>query len=98
MKKTTLLIVAFILSHIGFSQKEKLARVVAGFPDLTIWPNSDQPILFIEMKRIKGGKVSEAQLDWMGYFERLHITGFPIRAAVCEGCGEAIKFIKSWGY
>lgn len=32
MEKLTLLVVILILSHIAFSQKEKLTRVVAGFP------------------------------------------------------------------
>src|SRR3954462_7830162 len=32
MKRTSLFIAAFILSTIAFSQKEKLAKVVAGFP------------------------------------------------------------------
>lgn len=81
--------------------KLKAQGVVPGVPDLTIWPPPNcpsMPVLFIEMKRIKGGTVSEFQQEWLDYFCTLEQQGYPFRAAVCRGFDQARQFIESWGY
>lgn len=43
----------------------------------------------IEMKRQKGGTVSQEQKDWQKIYEK---AGIPCK--VCKGADEAIKFVK----
>ena len=43
----------------------------------------------VELKRIKGSTVSEAQKRWGKVYE---LSGIP--CAVCKGAGEAIKFVE----
>ena len=47
--------------------------------------------LYIELKRIRGGKVSPEQEEWI---ERLNRQGY--RAAVCRGFDEAKKTIEEY--
>ena len=47
-------------------------------------------LVFIEMKRKKGGVTSENQKKWI---KTLNEAG--IQAVVCKGCDEAIEFIES---
>ncbi|MDE2099041.1 MAG: VRR-NUC domain-containing protein [Patescibacteria group bacterium] len=69
-----------------------------GLPDLLLF---DPPPLYthmyrgaaIELKRRKGGRVSETQRDWL---ERLRLRGWAV--AVCEGADAAIAQLESWGY
>lgn len=61
----------------------------AGFPDLVTIV--DGQFIAIEMKRQKGGVVSQAQKDWI---EALNNAGVP--AIVARGAQEAIEFIDSW--
>jgi hypothetical protein len=63
----------------------KAEGVTAGVPDLFV------PSLkaFIEMKRSKGGQVSETQQDWLSY---LKSVGYQTK--VCNGKDEAIAFIE----
>lgn len=50
--------------------KFKRMGVSAGFPDIEIpIPSGPYHGLYIELKRIKGGKVSEAQLEWLNYLK-----------------------------
>jgi hypothetical protein len=57
-----------------------------GVPDLEIYYKGHT--IFVEMKRIKGGKVSEKQQKWI---DNLIAEGFA--ASVCFGSEEAKKFI-----
>lgn len=61
----------------------------SGIPDLVVLLGNGK-ICFIELKRQKGGVVSEEQKKWIDY---LNNNGYP--AKVCKGCDEAIKFIES---
>ena len=63
----------------------KAEGVSRGVPDLFIpaWR------LFIEMKRVKGGRLSPEQEDWKGYLEE---SGYQV--LVCHGCEEAIKNLE----
>src|SRR6476659_5709130 len=64
MKKATILILAFILSHFAFSQKEKLAKVVAGFP-VNYEEDSVGSYVLPDLFAMKNGdKVKDAK-DWM---------------------------------
>lgn len=81
--------------------KLKMQGVSPGFPDITIWPSLDCPgcpILHIELKRTRGGTVSDEQHDWLNYLADLSRVGYPIKSAVCKGFDEARQFILSWGY
>lgn len=60
----------------------------SGIPDLVVLLGNGK-ICFIELKRQKGGKVSEEQKKWIEYLNK---NGYP--AKVCKGCDEAIEFIK----
>lgn len=81
--------------HKATAGKMKAQGVSAGFPDLMIFPavGTGLPVLFIELKRQKGGRVSEHQQEWLSY---LQSAGY--RAKVCHGFSEARAFIESEGY
>ena len=63
----------------------KTEGVSAGVPDLFIpsW------LLWIEMKRTKGGSVSSEQKDWIEY-----LASVGHRVIVARGCADAIKQIE----
>lgn len=65
--------------------KLKRMGVSSGFPDIEI-PLPIEPYhgLYIELKRVNGGKVSEVQLDWLNY---LRSQGY--YAEVAKGFEEA---------
>lgn len=72
------------------ARRAKQEGLAAGFPDLIcLWPGG---IAFVEMKRTKGGTVSDNQAEWI---ERLTDYGFP--AAVCRGADAAIAFLREAG-
>ena len=60
-----------------------------GLPDMTILLGNGK-VCYIELKRQKGGRVSEEQKKWIDYLNK---NGYP--AKVCNGCDEAIEFIES---
>lgn len=68
--------------------KNKRMGLRAGFPDLVIVANGK--FMCVEMKRIKGGVLSEHQKDWI---EALISADIPV--AVCKGVDEAIAFVQS---
>lgn len=84
--------------HKATAGRLKAQGVSAGFPDLIIFPNRGQSVLFIELKRVKGGRVSDEQRDWIDYLNELFCTGYPIQAEVCRGFSEARRFIEERGY
>jgi hypothetical protein len=65
------------------------AGVSPGFPDFCIiLPRKG--LLFIELKRERGGKVSEAQHAWI-----LALNTLPgVQAEVCEGAARSIEVIE----
>jgi hypothetical protein len=74
--------------HIITAMKLKAEGVSAGFPDITVYlPNTT---LYIEMKRQKGGTVSEAQSEWIEFLN----TRPNSKAVVCNGASEAIAEIN----
>ena len=69
--------------------KNKQMGLRAGLPDLlVILPNC---LLFIELKRQKGGVVSPYQKEWI---EALNNINPAIKAVVARGAGEAIDYIE----
>ena len=70
----------------------KAEGVRPGVPDLLL-PMARRGFhgLFIEMKRTKGGRVSDAQREWL---HLLDAEGY--RAIVCYGAGEAIREIEAY--
>ena len=69
--------------------KNKAIGVRAGVPDLMIIVKNN--LIFIELKRTKGGVLSEYQKEWNK--ELNNCNG--IFAYVANGCDEAIKIIES---
>lgn len=67
--------------------RNKEQGVRAGLPDLVAIVNNN--LIWIEMKRKKGGVLSAAQKSWI---EALEAAGQTVR--VCKGAEEAIKFIQ----
>jgi hypothetical protein len=47
----------------------------------------------LEMKRLKGGKVSDEQQDWLDFF-----NGNSWVAGVAEGIDQAMEFLRDCGY
>jgi hypothetical protein len=60
-----------------------------GLPDLLVIVNSQ--VIWIEMKRVKGGVTSASQKAWI---EALNAAGTP--AYVCAGAEAAIKIIENY--
>lgn len=70
-------------------RKNKDTGLRAGLPDLLIClPNK---LLFVEMKREKGGTLSDCQREWI---DALNLIGGNVEAIVCCGADEAIKEIS----
>ena len=76
--------------------KNKKSGVRRGMPDLIICLPSDQTksnrdiLVFIEMKRLKGGRTSPEQRAWIEFINRSGNYGF-----VAKGAQVAIDFLKS---
>lgn len=74
--------------HIAEATRMKQEGVRAGVPDLAIFLKDH--ILYLEMKREKGGRVSPAQKEWI-----VKINKYPYaEAIVCKGAKEAIEQIQ----
>lgn len=66
--------------------------VKAGVPDICIpRPRGQYHGMYIEMKKLKGGKVSVHQESWIKY-----LTYHGYRAVVANGCDEAIKYVTEY--
>lgn len=80
------------LRNVVVATRMKAEGVRAGVPDLFLAvPRGDYCGLFVEMKKTKGGRVSEAQKEMMSELER---QGY--RAIVCQGMEEARRQITDW--
>lgn len=74
------------------ARRAKQEGLVAGFPDLICLAPGGL-MAFVEMKRVRGGTVSENQSEWI---TRLNEYGFP--AAVCKGADAGVAFLKAHGF
>lgn len=78
--------------HKAVAAKQKLEGAQRGVPDLMLpIPVGSYHGLFIEMKRVKGGRTSPEQKDWLAF-----LSGQGYRAEVCKGAAEAIALIDSY--
>jgi hypothetical protein len=80
----------------GRGAKLKSMGVSAGFPDYIVFPG-DGIVIFIEMKRTKEYKVSDAQKQWIEFLNSYGVdekrnTHFV--AAICYGADHAIEVVK----
>jgi hypothetical protein len=75
----------------SWRQKAKNRRLGlrAGLPDLLIILPDRRGLVFVEMKRTKGGVVAPAQADWIRELDALE----GVKARVCRGADEAIEFL-----
>lgn len=71
----------------GQRMKMKRAGFRKGFPDFIIIVKNK--LVFIELKRVKGGVVSDEQRQWL---EALIETG--AWAKICYGAGDAIELVE----
>ena len=72
--------------------KLKRTGVKAGVPDLFLpVARNGKHGLYIEMKRAKGGRVSDLQKEWL---IKLENQGY--ETAVCHGLDEAIKVVEEY--
>lgn len=74
------------------AKKFKGMGVKAGIPDILIFdipPGSDYKGVAIELKRLKGRRLSDEQREWL---DALSERGWLTRC--CKGADEAIKFIR----
>ncbi len=67
----------------------KALGVKPGVPDIFVIVEGD--LITVEMKRVKGGRATQAQLDWI---KKLNSAGIPSK--VCRGAQEAIEFVESY--
>lgn len=67
--------------------RNKAEGVKTGFPDYCVVGHGIA--VFVELKKIKGGKTSEAQAAWVKDLKT--VPG--CRAAVCAGADAAIRFV-----
>lgn len=70
------------------AQRMKLSGVSAGVLDLHV----PELALWIEMKRRKGGRLSEDQKDWKEYLEGIGHT-----VLVCRGYDDAVRQLADMG-
>lgn len=76
----------------GTGKKMQRAGYIKGFPDLFIYePVGQYNGLAIELKRQKGGVVSDEQKDWI---DALISRGYS--AYICHGAAEAITKISQY--
>lgn len=74
------------------AKRQKAAGNRAGYPDLNLLiPRHGFSGMFIELKRVKGGKLDPAQADWLTW---LNDQGF--MAVVAKGFDAAKEIIESY--
>lgn len=76
----------------AYSKKLKRMGLSKGFPDLIIFAkNSTNEVLFLEMKRQKGGKLYDEQKEWV---EWLDSEGYAV--GIATGCDSAIRILNQY--
>lgn len=78
------------MSDYRYIAKIKAMGLCKGYPDLIVYLGNGKT-LHIEMKRTKGGKVSDEQENWLKW---LNDNNYPSK--VCYGAKEAIEFVKDY--
>lgn len=77
----------------SFEARRRAIRVkreggAKGFPDYLVW--IDGKMYVIELKRVKGSRISPEQQDWIDFFNSIGVS-----AKICKGAEEAILFLQS---
>ena len=73
-------------------RRAKAEGIKAGVPDLCLpVPRGNNHGAYIEMKRRKGGRITQEQIAWM---ERLKAQGYAV--ACCAGWEPAAKFLLDY--
>ena len=84
--------------HLSVAKQLAAEGVMPGVSDLVILPEAGAetvlPIVFLEMKRKKGGNISKHQLDFLGHIEALAACGYPVIGRVAQGFQETVIFQK----
>lgn len=75
---------------VQYRVKQARLGVKKGFPDIIIF-DAPEPYkgIAIELKRVKGGRVSKEQKEWL---EKLENRGWLVK--VCHGADEAITWLE----
>ena len=77
---------------IGMAVKAAATGLKKGVPDLCIaMPRAPYHGLYIELKRVTGGTVSEYQREWI---RKLRAQGY--RAEVCKGYDAAVRVLEEY--
>lgn len=75
----------------------KKMGVKPGLSDILIFDSPpNYPLMkgaALELKKLKGGKVSPEQIEWLYYFNSNSWV-----AGVAEGLNEALSLLQDWGY
>lgn len=78
----------------GYMNRQKKMGLQKGFPDLVILARNESKTnecLFLEMKRQKGGKISDEQKEWIQYLDEHDYS-----VGVAEGCDAAIRILNKY--
>lgn len=78
----------------AYSNSLKRLGLATGFPDVIILArnkSNTHEVLFIEMKRIKGGRVSPEQKEWINKLDSLNYC-----VGIAYGCDSAIKILNNY--
>lgn len=81
-------------NFIGYSKKLTKMGLSKGFPDLMIFTKNKSKtdsVLFIEMKRQKGGVISDEQKKW---HTDLCNAGYAV--GIAKGCDSAIRILNKY--
>ncbi len=73
----------------GAINKARRMGKAKGVPDYLIVKGRE--LIFVELKRTKGGVVSEEQKQWIEALNRVE----GVRAGICRGAEEAMRFVKN---
>ena len=77
---------------IAMAEKFKKEGLKSRVPDICLpVPHGEFHALFIEMKRTKGGKISENQKWWID-----NLRQYGNRVEVCYGCEEAVAVLEDY--
>jgi len=68
--------------------KNYMSGLRRGFPDIVVVKPGE--LVCIELKKVKGGRPTPEQLEWVKILDSLP----GVRAKVCYGLGEAMEFLK----
>lgn len=78
---------AHVPNEATYDKQQAKLGISAGFPDIVVL--TKKGMIYIEMKRPKGGVIDKLQQQWVDNLNSVH----PGMAKVCHGQDEAIAFI-----